>query len=235
MVSGLARALDRGLRATVAVLLLAFAGILFFPEQSERLATAAYLAAIFAAVLLLALRCIPKIERSRIDRTERSIVGILAFWVVVLAALVASASAAGDLGSEILVGITGAAAVMAAAIFPIGIAALVHRELAKGGWSQVVTRYAVVACFAAWAVSTYLHADNVTAAVSGFAIFVIACLLELAASRPIRDIICGTSIASVIAFVVAACVPGFAAPAAAVGYAAAVTTMALLVFRERYA
>lgn len=234
--TALARALDRGLRAAVAILVLAIAGTVFFPGvEGERLATSAYLATIFAAVLLLALRCMPKPERLHIDRTERSIAGIVAFWVVVLGALAASASAAGNLGEEVLVGLTCAIVVLVAAIFPTGIAALVHRELSRGSGLLVVARYAALASIGGWALSAYLHASDETAAVLGFAMFVIACILELAASRPIRDIIGGTSLATVAAFVVAACVPASAGPAAAVGYAAAVTTMVLLVYRERYA
>jgi hypothetical protein len=233
---GLARALDRGLRAAIGILVLAIAGAVLFPEaQGERLATTAYLAAIFAAVMLFALRCLPKAERLRIDRTERSIAGTIAFWVVVVGALAAAASAAGRLAGEVLVCIACTLVVLAAAIFPIGIAALVHRELAKGGALMVVARYAALASAAGWALSAYVHADNATAAVFGFAAFVIACILELAASRPLRDLICGTSLATVVAFAVAGCVPAFAGSAAAVGYAAAVTTMALLVLRERYA
>jgi hypothetical protein len=110
-----------------------------------------------------------------------------------------------------------------------------RRELSKGGALMIVARYAAIAMVAGWLLSSYAHLDRVLASVSGFIILAIACIFELAASRPIRDLIFGTSLASVVAFAVAGCAPGWAEPAAAVGYASAVFTAGLLVYRERYA
>lgn len=238
--SGLARAFERGLRAGVATMLLAIAGAILFPQsEGERLATSAYLAAIFAAVMLMALRSIPSPERSRLDRGESSVEGVVAFWIVVAAALAASASAAGSLDRELLVFIASTLAVLVAAVFPVGLlsafAQIARQELSRGGALMALARYAVLASFAGWLLAVYAHIESPVAAAVGFALFALVSSFELAKLRPVRDVIVGTTLATVVAFAIAGCVPAFAESAAAVGYAAAVCTTALLVYRERYA
>lgn len=236
MLSGLARAFERGLRAAAAVLVLSLAGIVLCTQvENERFATTAYLAAMFAAVMLIALRCIPQSERLRADYTERSVAGSLAFWVVVGGALAASVKAAGNLGQEVLVGTACALAVVLAAVHPTGVVEWIRQYLSKGGGIVAIVRYAVVSAFAAYVLTAYVHTGETIGAVFGFSAFAIACTLELAPDRPIAEFVVGASVATAIAFAVAAILPSYAETAAAVGYTAAVFTMLLLVVRERYA
>lgn len=96
-------------------------------------------------------------------------------------------------------------------------------------------RYTAMAVFAGWALATFGHANAVRGAVFGFFVFAAAYGLETASKRPVREIIAGTSLASIAAFALAAVAPAIAEPAAAVGYAAAVFTAGLLILRRRYA
>ena len=91
----MSRAIERGLHGAVAVMGLGIAGAVLFPESDgERLTTAVYLAAGFAVVLLALWRFLPETERTRAGHMETSTPGIVAFWLVVLVALIASATEA---------------------------------------------------------------------------------------------------------------------------------------------
>jgi uncharacterized membrane protein YfcA len=231
----LAQALERGVRGAVAMMVLAVAGAMLFPHgDAERFGTAAYVAAIFTAVMLIARRCLPSPERTRVNDAESS-AEIVALWVVAAGAVAASSLAAGSLAAEVFVGIACTIAVFVAAVLPKGLVAAIQRELSRGGDAMAVARYAVLASLAGWALAAYVHADSVSAAVFGFVLCAIACTMEMIASRPMRDMIGATSLATVAAFAIAACVPAFAEAAAAIGYAAAVFTMMLLILRRRYA
>lgn len=236
MKSALARAIARGLRGAVVVMLLAIGGALLLPDtEGERFATTAYLAAVFTVVLLVVWRCIPESERSGVSHAESSKPAVVAFWLSICAALFASTSLATSLMGEALVALLCATAIVFAALFPHGLFAPLHREIAGGGSLRAVTRYAVVLGIAAWAVGAAFPAIVTTAAVCGFAMLAAAGLLTVAALRPLEQIIGFTAVIAIIAFAVDALVPVAAAIAAGVGSAATLLLVALLFIRERYA
>jgi hypothetical protein len=234
--SALARAIARGLRGAVAVMLLAMAGAVLFPEsEGERFATTAYLAAIFTVVLLVVWRCIPERERSSVSHAESSKPAVVAFWLSIGAGLSAATSLATSLTGEVLVGLLCAIAIVSAALFPRGLFAPLHREVAKGGGLRGMTRYAVVLGIAAWAVGAAFPAIVTTTAICGFAMLATAGMLTIASLRPLEEIIAFVVIVAVVAFVVVALVPVAASIAEGVGCTATMLLVGLLVVRERYA
>jgi hypothetical protein len=176
--SALAWALGRALRLAIGsgvvalILATTFAGAV-----AERLATAAYLAAIFAAIALVAQRFLTESQEPR-TQSAPPFPSFLGYSVSVAILLSAAATLASQPGAEVVLVAACVALVVIAVLVRAGAFAALNVALARGSVLAAATRYAVVAGAGVLVLTALLPADSADGtALLAYRITVIATLL----------------------------------------------------------
>jgi hypothetical protein len=252
------------MRGAIATTLVALTGaVLFVGIEGERFATTAYLAAIFAGLMLLGL-CVVSSEARTLEPPQNtpSFPAALAFWLVVTGVLLAGVALADDPSGEAVLALVCLLLVALAALFPAGLFAPVHARLVEGGALAGATRYAVALALTAFVSSALFPiATSGEGAVVGFwclaaaGVMIFASRLqfvatafagrgtgygkwligELTREAFVERVIRYVVLACVAAFAIAASFPALGGRAAFVGYVAAIAAGAVLVVKQRYA
>ncbi len=184
-VSILSWALRGAARYAVAVAILALTLSLFLPDtEAERFATAAYLAAIFTAIVLALKLFVPQPPAQPSARLVLpSFPALLGYALAVTILLTAAAGFAGDSGAELHLILYCLAVVGIAAIGRGGALAWLHAELTRGGRLQSTIVYAVVVAAGALVLGALLPSEltdvfaKVAYAAAAVAAVVVASLL----------------------------------------------------------
>jgi hypothetical protein len=177
-VTAAAWALRRALRFAIAtaVVALVFATTLS-GEGSERLATTAYLAAIFAAIALVIQRFLPAGSNQERPVGERGFPAFLAFLFGVAVLLGLCSAFASLPGAEAFAIVAGFVIVAVAAMARSGTIATLNAALIRGGAIVAVTRYAVVLGMFGLAITALLPADMArTVADAAYRLTIVAAL-----------------------------------------------------------
>lgn len=147
----------------VAVVALVLATTIAGPD-SERLATTAYLAAIFAAIVLVAQRFLPAPADERTTPAPIKLPSFLGFLFAVLLLLVAAAGFASDPVAEALLFVACIAFVTLAILSRTGALGFANASLVRGGFAVGATRYALAFAVCALAFAAFLPAEQAGAA-----------------------------------------------------------------------
>ncbi|HXO17792.1 MAG TPA: hypothetical protein VN909_06440 [Candidatus Dormibacteraeota bacterium] len=186
--SAMAWALRRALQLAIAtgVVALVFATTLS-GEGAERLATTAYLAAIFAAVAIVIQRFLPQSREAK-TRPEHPFPAFLGFFCGVAALLGIVAGFAALPGAEALAVVAGFLIVVVAGLARSGGVVAFNAAIVHGGITVAATRYAVLIGMCALALTALLPPD-VARGVAAFAyrlIVVAAVLIAASLIAPTR-------------------------------------------------
>lgn len=157
---GIGWALARALRLTIAVGVIALVlATTISGEGAERLATVAYLSAIFAAIVLLVQRLLPAAPDESGPAWTPTFPSFLTFFMAVALFLGAAAALAAAPGGEALLVAVCAVLVALAVLSKNGTLASVNDRFAQGGMLAQGTRYAVAVAVCALALTALLPAD----------------------------------------------------------------------------
>ncbi len=162
MESSVVSALRRALRYTIGTATVALLGSTLLPEtDTERLATTAYLAVIFAAVTLAALHFVS--GGATAEQQKRPLIvnfpTALLSVVLVTIVLVVGAALAGQPGAEVFAFLAFAAFTALMALSGAGLFRELHCALAAGSVPAAVTRYGVLVAVVTLLLSTVLPVE----------------------------------------------------------------------------
>jgi hypothetical protein len=157
--SALAWAVSRALRLAIGTCVVGLVvATTLTGESAERLATVAYLAAIFAAGALIAGRFLPAPEEPR-GANGPAFPAFLTYSISVAIFLGIAASLASQPGAEVLALIGCSALVVIAFLARCGALTALNAALLRGGFLAAATRYAVIVCIAALVLAAIASAD----------------------------------------------------------------------------